>query len=763
MIVDSIELEIQFLSPKIVRVLKYPKDSIVEKESLSVIKKPEKVKLDISESELFFIIKSSSLVVKVNKNSGNVDFFNVDDESLIKEVKDGNKFTPATDAGEFTFQVSQSFKLDPDEAIYGLGILQSDEISQRGKEVYMVQNNTQDFVPFFQSIKGYGIFWDNYSPTIFKDNSDGTKFTSEVGECIDYYFMFGGNADGVIAQMRDLTGQVPKFPLWTFGYWQSKERYKSQEETVDVVKQYRKLGVPLDGIIQDWQYWGDNYHWNAMEFLNSNFPMPQKFVDEIHNQKAKIIISVWSSFGPETKPYKEMKERDMLMDFATWPLSGIDSWPPDMKYPSGVVVYDPYNPEARDIYWKYLEKGLFSLGIDGWWMDSTEPDHLNIKPEDLDNKTYLGSFRKVRNAFPLMTVGGVYNHQRGKTSDKRVFILTRSAFAGQQRYASNTWTGDVVASWEALKNQVTSGLNFSMTGIPYWNTDIGGFFLWDFPNNINDPEYQELYTRWLQFGAFTPMMRSHGTDAPREIYQFGKKGEPIFDIIEKYINLRYQLLPYIYSISHMVTANQSSMTRPLIMDFASDINTHNIGNEYMFGSSILVTPVTDAMYTRFVTNKGDTTKIRDFSLIKSTDVYLPANTLWYDFWTNEKHIGGQTVKKDTPLDILPIYIKAGSIIPFGPKVQYAEEKLWNELELKVYEGESGTFTLYEDENDNYNYEKGAFSEIKITWNNSSRILSIGERKGGFNGMLIERKFLITLRDGTQKEINYKGDKIDVRF
>ena len=305
----------------------------------------------------------------------------------------------------------------------------------------------------------------------------------------------------------------------------------------------------LDGIIQDWQYWGDNYHWNAMEFLNPNFPNPQKFVDDVHNLNAHMIISIWSSFGPETQEYKELKGKDMLMDFATWPLSGKDVWPPDMNYPSGVLVYDPYNPEARDIYWKYLKKGLFSLGIDGWWMDSTEPDHMNAKPEDLDNKTYLGSFRKVRNAFPLMTVGGVYDHQREVTSDKRVFILTRSAFAGQQRYGANTWTGDVTSSWEALKHQIPAGLNFSMTGIPYWNTDIGGFFLSNFPKKLEDPNYRELYARWVQFGAFCTMMRSHGADAPREIYQFGKKGDNIYDAIEKFINLRYSLLPYIYSTS----------------------------------------------------------------------------------------------------------------------------------------------------------------------------------------------------------------------
>ncbi len=756
---DSTTVEIQFFSPDIVRVLKYPKDSVIDKKSLSVIKTPEKLDLNITEDDNFFTVSSNSLLVKLNRKSGEISYADSNGNSLFKETTLGYNFTPTNDAGESTFKVSQSFQLEPEEAIYGLGILQQGKMSQRNQEVHMVQGNTQDYIPFFQSVNGYGLFWDNYSPTDFKDDADGTQFSSEVGTCIDYYFMLGGNADGVIAKMRDLTGQVPMFPLWTYGFWQSKERYKSQDETVGVVEKYRELGVPLDGIIQDWQYWGDNYHWNAMEFLNPNFPNPQKFVDDVHNLNAHMIISIWSSFGPETKEYKELKDKDMLMDFATWPLSGKDVWPPDMDYPSGVVVYDPYNPEARDIYWKYLKKGLFSLGIDGWWMDSTEPDHMNAKPEDLDNKTYLGSFRKVRNAFPLMTVGGVYDHQREVTSDKRVFILTRSAFAGQQRYGANTWTGDVVSSWEALKHQIPAGLNFSLTGIPYWNTDIGGFFLWDFPKKLEDQNYKELYVRWVQFGTFCTMMRSHGADAPREIYQFGKKGDAVYDAIDKFINLRYSLLPYIYTTSHDVTANQSSMTRALVMDFASDKNTHDINNEYMFGKSILVAPVTDPMYTKEVSTGGKTNKVEDFSTVKSSEVYLPAGTNWYDFWTNETFEGGQTISKETPLDIMPLYVKAGSIIPFGPKVQYAEEKDWSNLEIHVYTGANGEFSLYEDENDNYNYEKGAYSLIKFKWDDANKKLTIAKREGSFDGMLDSRKFTVILQDGTTKEVNYNGEKI----
>ena len=734
--INSMKVEIEFYSPSIVRILKSPEGKTFKKESLSVIKSPQKTTLGISQKGDELVLKSEKLIALLNLKNGQVSFKTLKGNLLLNEMESGAKFTDFNDAGVKTYSVSQSFQLEKDEAIYGLGIQQQGKMVKRNLKLNMVQNNTEDFVTFFQSAKGYGLFWDNYSPTTFSDDQHATSFSSEVGDCIDYYFMNGGNADGVIAQMRDLTGQAPMFPLWTYGFWQSKERYKSQDELVGVVKKYRELGVPLDGVIQDWQYWGNNYLWNAMEFLNSEFNDPKKMVDDVHGLNAHMIISIWSSFGPMTKPYKELDKMGALYNIDTWPQSGSEKWPPNPDYPSGVRVYDAYNPAARDIYWKYLNQGIFSTGLDGWWMDSTEPDHFNPKPTDFDTKTYLGSFRKVRNAYPLMTVGGVSQHQRSVTSDKRVFILTRSVFAGQQRYGSNVWSGDIVASWETLRNQISGGLNLSLCGIPYWNCDIGGFFLWNFRKKLEDAEYRELYARWIEFGAFSPMMRSHGEGAPREIYQFGKKGDKVYDAVEKFINLRYSLLPYIYSTSWDVTANQSSMTRALVMDFANDKQALDINDEFMFGKSILVCPVTNSMYSKDMKE--------DFSTIKSKEIYLPQGADWYDFWTGEKQAGGQKVTKETPLDIIPVYIKAGSILPVGAKVQYATEKKWDKLEIRVYEGANGEFTLYEDENDNYNYEKGAFSTITFNWDNAKKTLTIGDRKGAFPGMLAERKFNIVL-------------------
>ena len=780
--VNAVDIEVQFFAPAVARVIKSPEGVAYEKQSLSVIAKPEKVnfKADIQDNKI--VLNTSELSVSVDTGTGIVSYFSKDGKSLLAE-KSGMQFIDFDDAGTKTYQVYQPFVLDKEEAIYGLGQLQNGKMIQRNMTKNLIQGNVEDVSPFFQSTKGYGVFWDNYSPTLFTDNEVETSFRSEVGDCVDYYFMYGKDADGVIAQVRSLTGQAPMFPLWTYGYWQSKERYKSQEEVVDVVRKYRELGIPLDGIIQDWQYWGHNYLWNAMDFQNPTFNNPQKMMEDVHAMNAHMAISIWSSFGPMTKPYRELDKKGMLFNFTTWPQSGLESWPPNMEYPSGVRVYDAYNPEARDIYWKYLNDGIFKLGMDAWWMDSTEPDHLDWKPEDMDTKTYLGSFRKVRNAYPLMTVGGVYDHQRAVTSDKRVFILTRSGFLGQQRYGANVWSGDVASTWESFRNQIPAGLNFSLCGMPHWNSDIGGFFAGHYNKSWNDdsasknPLYQELYVRWLQFGTFNPMMRSHGTDVYREIYKFGKKGEPVYDAIEKMIGLRYSLLPYIYSTSWEVSNRQSSFMRALMMDFVDDRKVWDINDEYMFGKSILVAPITHAQYTpeavvkvseeegwnRDGAKKTKTDAAVDFMETKSTNIYLPAGTLWYDFWTNEKHEGGKEITKETTLDVIPLYVKAGSIIPVGPQVQYATEKPWDHLELKVYAGANGNFILYEDEFDNYNYEKGAYTEIPISWNNASRKLRIGARKGAYEGMLKNRKFTVTLQDGTQKSVDYNGKAISVRF
>lgn len=508
---QGMDIEIQFVSPEIVRVVKAPEGRSFTKKSLSVVKSPESMSVTTEKKGETVSLKSNAVRVDFNVETGRISFFDKQGKALFTEKDYGAQFTPFNDAGNQTFSVRQAFLLDKDEAIYGLGQQQVDDLNQRNHKHFMRQRALYASVPIIQSTKGYGMFWDNYSPTTYTDNPQEMSFDSEVGECMDYYFMYGGNADGVIAQIRDLTGQAPMYPLWTFGFWQSRERYKSQQETMEVVDKYRELGIPLDGIIQDWQYWGPNSNWNSMNFDNPEFPDPQKMIDHVKKKNAKIMISIWASFGPDTNPYKDLEKINALFNFKTWPADG------------GVKVYDAYNEKARDIYWKHLNKGLFSKGIDAWWTDSTEPDHLDVQERDFDIPTAMGTYRSVVNAFPLMSNKGVYEHQRAVTSDKRVYLLTRCAFAGQQRYAANTWSGDVMCNWETFRKQIPTGLNFSLSGIPYWNTDIGGFFNWPYHGGAENKAYHELYTRWFQYGTFLPMQRSHGSGVKKEIYNLGKR------------------------------------------------------------------------------------------------------------------------------------------------------------------------------------------------------------------------------------------------
>ena len=779
------DIEIQWFGPNTLRVLKTPQGKSVKKESLSVIAQPQNSGIKITTpGNGCIVMKSQTLTVILNPQTGIITYAKPNGDALLIEQENVKAFTPVNDAGRSTYSVYQGFTTSKEEGLYGLGQLQNGQMMQRGMTKHLVQGNVEDVSPFFQSTKGYGVFWDNYSGTTYTDNEQETSFCSEVGDCIDYYFMYGGSADGVIAEVRALTGDVPMMPLWSYGFMQSKERYKSQEETVGVVKKYRELGIPLDCIIQDWQYWGHNYLWNAMDFQNPAFSRPKDMIDEVHALNARMMISIWSSFGPATKPYRALDKEGLLFDIETWPQSGVDGWPPNLEYPSGVRVYDAYSPKARDIYWEHLNKGIFQLGMDGWWMDSTEPDHFNHKESDFDRQTGLGSYRSVRNAYPLVSVGGVSDHQRALTQDKRVIILTRSGFLGQQRYGSNVWSGDVQSSWDMFRKQITAGLNFSLTGMPHWNSDLGGFFAgsyntsWGDNSATRNPMYQELYVRWLQFGVFCRMMRSHGADVPREFYWYGKKGEPIYDALVDAVKLRYTLLPYIYSTSWDVTHNRSTFMRALFMDFVNDKQTWNVNDEYMFGKAFLVAPVLHAQYTPEVQQKtleenegwnrdskksAKTPILTDFTHSKNMEVYLPAGTRWYNFWTNEAIEGGQKLVISTTLNRIPLFVRAGSIVPCGPDVQYTGEKKWDNLTLCVYPGENGNFTLYEDEGDNYNYENGAYTEIPMNWDNASRILTIGARKGEYNGMLQKRQFIVKAIDGNSKTVTYTGKKIRVKL
>jgi len=764
------DVKVEFFTPSIVHIVKgQPTKTLV------ITAKPEQVAVTQKGNTW----TSSELIVKQD-GKGNLTFLTSKGKVLLREKScDINK-------------VSQTFTLDKDEAIYGLGTIQNGKMNRRGETKRMEQSNLEDFQSVLQSIKGWGIYWENYSPTLFEDNANGMSFTAEAGEGIDYYFMYGGSADGVIAQMRHLSGDVPMFPLWTYGFWQSKERYKSAAETESIVDKHRELQVPLDGIIQDWQYWGPNYLWNAMDFLSEEFVKGPQMIKNVHAKHAHFMISIWASFGPQTQQFRELNEKGLLLPIETWPQSGLSHiWPPRMDYPSGVKVYDAFSPVARDIYWKHLKR-LYDYGTDAWWMDSTDPDFFNPRESDYEHKVYGGTWRSQRNAFPLETVRGIYQAQRRDYSltshsspltSKRVFIMTRSSFAGQQHYGSNMWSGDVASSWDMLRKQIPAGLSFSLTGNPNFNTDIGGFFCGSYNTRGSgsapqNPQFQELYVRWMQYGLFCPVFRSHGADAPREIWQFGKKGEPVYDAIEKMIRLRYRLIPYLYSTAWQITSANGSYLRPLFSDFAADKKVWNATDEFMFGRSILAAPIVDPQYTeekivkedamtgwdrKDVRGKMEDGRSVDWSVSKSVVKYLPKGALWYDFWTNKTYKGGQNITFETSFDRVPMFIRAGSILPLGPEMQYVGEKAWDNLEIRVYPGADGDFTLYEDEGDGYNYEKGIYTTITFHWNNKSRTLTIGNRKGEYPGMLKTRRFTIVLPDGTTTTIDYDGTSKSVNL
>ncbi|MBR3479838.1 MAG: DUF5110 domain-containing protein [Prevotella sp.] len=771
------EVKVEFMTPSIVHVVKgQPTKSLV------ITAKPEQVAVTQNGNTW----KSSELTVKLNPETQSLTFMTSKGKVLLKE-EGWSLIRKNIDE----FEVSQTFLLDKDEAIYGLGTIQNGKMNRRGEKKRMEQSNLEDFQNVLQSIKGWGLYWENYSPTLFEDNANGMTFTSEAGQGIDYYFMYGGDvvghasqrggSDGVIACMRHLTGDVPMFPLWTYGYWQSKERYKTAAETEGIVDQYRALNVPLDGIIQDWQYWGSNYLWNAMDFLAEDFANGKQLIENVHKKHAHFMISIWASFGPMTQQFRELNEKGLLLPIETWPQSGISHvWPPIMKYPSGVKVYDAFHPEARAIYWKYL-KTLYDYGCDAWWMDSTDPDFFNPKESDYEHKVYGGTWRSQRNAFPLETVRGIYQSQRKDDRGKRIFIMTRSSFAGQQHYGSNMWSGDVNSSWDMLRKQVPAGLSFSLTGNPNFNTDIGGFFCGSYNTRgggsaPKNPQFQELYVRWMQYGLFCPVFRSHGADAPREIWQFGKKGDPVYDAIEKQIRLRYRLIPYLYSTAWQVTSNNDSYMRPLFADFAADKKVWDMTDEFMFGRSILACPIVQAQYTeekvirtnamtgwdRQNATDGSPVGAIDFTQPKSTTKYLPKGATWYDFWTNQRYQGGKDVTLETSFDRVPMFVRAGSILPLGPEMQYVGEKAWDNLELRVYPGADGDFLLYEDEGDSYNYEKGVYATIPFTWNDRAQTLTIGERKGSYPGMIQNRQFTVVFPDGSSQVVSYNGKETVVR-
>lgn len=787
------KVKLTFFSPEIVRVVKLPAtvESQPEKNSFTVIMKPGKVDVSTRNESNSTVYSTKAMTVRINNTDGTLLFQNAKGDTLLREKSPAlfNQRTAGADKGRY--EVSQTWTLDRNEPLFGLGQRKDADLSVRGKNITLWNTNTYTTIPVVTSRKGYGLFWDNMSRSFFTDNEAGTTFKSEVGDMVDYYFIYrDGTTDGVISGLRALTGRATMFPLWAMGHWQCRERYKTSDELASVLDKYRQLRIPLDGIVQDWQYWGCDSNWNAMRFMNPYYinkvgdkawekylpgdmrnmkiqgeprlKSPEEMVKYVHNNHARLMISIWASFGSWTEQYAELKKINGLLPFETWPRN------------SGTLPYDPFNPKARDIYWKYLTN-LYRMGFDAWWTDSTEPDHFE-KPGDDDYMTFAGSWRSVKNAFALVHNRGIYEHQRAmKGNSKRSIQMTRSGQLGEQHYGTFSWSGDIISSWDEMRRQVPSGLDFVICGIPFWNTDLGGFFGWDYGSDVKNPALKELKTRWMQWGTFMPLMRNHcSSPMLSEIYEFGKPGEWAYDTQVDFVKLRYRLLPYIYSTQGDVVLNDGSMIRPLVMDFAGDDVAVSLSDEYMFGRSILVKPVTEPLYTwRGEDKKGHLIYPDITKAVAAVRVYLPEGTKWFDFWTGETVDGGRHVMRPCPISEMPVYVRAGSIMPWGPDVQYSNEKPWDNLEIRIYPGADGKFSLYEDKGDGYDYEKGQYTLTDFSWDDATRTLIIGNRRGSYKGMLKSRRFNIVIVGKNSgcgntvsqplKTVEYNGKEVDIKL
>lgn len=708
-------------------------EGLAKVKSYGVVNPPQHLMLfDINETDNTIILKTSFYSIHIEKANSNLSFYDEQGNVVLKESPDAGR-EPVLDRRSL---IKDNFQLTPSEAVYGLGQYRDNILNLRGQTRELVQFNTQVSVPVIVSTNGWGMFWDNASRTIFKDDNTSMSFQSDEGSATNYFVFFGKRFDDIVEQYRKLTGDAPLMPKWALGYHQSRNRYTSQQEAIDVAKRMRSEKIPMNSIFIDYFFWG-KYGMGSHHFDEAFFPEPKKMMDSFHKYNAKAIVTIWPGFEEKTNNYKILKDSNCLLEGGT-------------AIFNGATIYDPFNPKAAALYWKLANDSLGKTGIDGWFLDGPEPD---IVETFLKTKTYLGPAKEVRNLYSLYHSSNFYKGLVQVHPDKRPYIITRSGWASQQHYGTVVWSGDIKTTFTELKTQVIAGLSFTASGIPYWTTDVGGY-------DGGDPTseaYRELYVRWWQYGMFCPIFRSHGyriTDGkgeqPNELWAYGEK---VQKICAGYDDLRYRLLPYIYSLSANVTNKQYTPMRLLAFDFPQDKNVHNIKDQFMYGPAFLVNPIID-------------------SGAISREVYLPQGTKWTDFWSGKQFDGGQTIHADAPIEKIPLYVRAGSIIPFGPIVQYVEEKNDNRIELRIYAGADGRFSLYEDEGESFNYKKGAFSTINFSWDNAKKMLVIGKRKGAFTGMAKSRKFTIILIDQNisisdqqkyPKTIIYSGNEMRVKL
>ena len=914
------QIRLQVVSDRIIRVQATAEQSFRSKQSLIIVPQNSKAKYKVEEQGDDLIITTAAMRAVLNEATGQITFYDLKDQVLLKEVAQGGKtFKPFTvpdreigvdiakvpEAQKHGWSWRALFDSPDNEAFYGLGQHQSEELNMKGKNEDLFQYNTKVSVPFVISNKNYGILWDSYSysrwgnpddylqlnrafklydkdgkegqltgtyvdkngqkivrgedsiyfeyampetseicnqtdkggiqnlpkgfalngskvvyegyveaPTnsfyqfilyyagymkIYIDgklvvperwrtawNPNSYKFEtaipkgkktpiriewqpdgdvsycglrvaaprseaeknqlsiwSEMSPDMDYYFIAGKNMDEVISGYRTLTGKAPVYPKWVLGFWQSRERYQSSKDIEENMKKFRDLKIPVDNIVQDWNYWKLD-SWGSHEFESARYPNPQAMLDSVHALHGRFMISVWPKFYDTVKNYKELDAKGWMYHQAI--KDDIHDW---LGFRGS--FYDAYDAGARKMFWRQMDEKLYTkykFGIDAWWMDASEPNVRDCTPmwyrKALSGPTALGTATEYFNAYSIVNADAIYNGQRSVNPNQRVFLLTRSGFAGEQRYSTATWSGDIATRWEDMRAQMTAGLNYSMAGLPFWGMDQGGFcvenryvaaqqeFDKTGKENADLKEWRELQARWNQFGCFVPLYRAHGQWPLREVWNIAPADHPAYKTIVAYDKLRYRLMPYLYSMAGMVHLKDYTMMRGLVMDFNGDEKVLDIKDQWMFDSALMAFPVGE--YQKY-----------------SREVYLPKQKGWYDFYTGAYHAGGQTIVADAPYDKIPVFIPEGAILPIGPEMQWSDEKKPELIDLYVYAGKDGSYTLYEDEGTNYNYEKGKYAVIDFKYDDARRQVTIGARKGSFDGMLQKRRFNIILVDQKKQQ------------
>jgi alpha-D-xyloside xylohydrolase len=800
---DARRLRIAFITVSIARITYTEGRPFQTRPSRIVTSRKSYAKYVLREDAEAFTLSTPALTVVANKASGAIRYHDANGKLLMREPEYGGKSLTAKDVYRNLFSKDATIALDQsidgaraiatnyetifdrkafeakldfvfadDEALFGLGSHEEGYGNLRGKTRDLYQQNMKAVVPYFVSTRGYGVLLDCSSLMTFHDDELGSSWWADVVDELDFFVICGDSFDEVTRGYHELTGTAPMLPKWAFGYMQSKERYVNAREMVEVVREYRRRSIPLDVIVLDWKSWPNGSGWGQKSLDPVRFPNPDGFARELHNLGVRLMVSIWPIMTGGCSNQQELLDRGLML--------------------GNQSTYNAFLAEARDCYWEQASRGLLAHDIDAWWCDCTEPFEADwfgaVKPEpDVRlkinverSKLYLDA--GDINAYSLLHSQGIYEGQRRTAPAKRVVNLTRSSYAGQHRFGTITWNGDICGTWDALRRCIPEGINFCAAGEPYWTVDIGGFFVNNDPNlwfwrgdysegcrGLTDPNalepdpndtgcrdlgYWELYTRWVQYGVFLPVFRSHGTDAAREIWRFGEEGTPFYDTIAKYIRLRYQLIPYIYSLAAQVTFGSCALMRAVALDFPDDLVTHELVDQYLFGPALLVCPVTEPMHY----GRGSQVLV---DVQKTRAVYLPDGHRWYDFWTDAVWEGGQTVNADAPLEVIPVFVRAGSIVPMTQVMQFVDQVADAAYEVRVYGGTDAEFMLYEDAGDGYEYENGACAFVKIVWCEERGELMLSEREGSFPELVKEREYsvvLISERDREVLRVRYTGEE-----